>query len=359
MTETYPASQISDVRWYITKVCAFGNGQLIYAAQDQDEQYEYNLLWHYNPARIQQGQNPWHLSNFDGHIAAITPFCAADGQVQLAVLSDSGELWLGDGEHWPHQEKIPGTQSYKNTDGETWGDLCALRQIGRHLYACGYHGQVYRRGADNSWQAIDEGLRQSPKTSVKDCLHPQVIDGLHENAIYAAGFQHNSGLAAQAAFYNGQYWREVALPERNNCIHDIWIENEQRVWLCGDDRTLLLGNVEQGFHQPCLNEERNGTMGDFTSLCPYQNKIWLAARLDEAELFVYDPAQPQLDPQPVYLDFGAPPHSDFSFAPHSLKVDGQYLWALSDDAIARFDGKSWQRIALPESPCIAVLVESN
>ena len=68
--------------------------------------------------------------------------------------------------------------------------MADIQQIGEHLYACGYKGQVYKRLGAGDWRHVDGGLLQNPKTPQQNRIALSVINGPHESAIYAAGYQH-------------------------------------------------------------------------------------------------------------------------------------------------------------------------
>ena len=238
-------------------------------------------------------------------------------------------------------EKIPGAGVHSD-DATGLGYVSDLQQIGEHLYAAGFRGQVYKRMAPDHWVHVDAGILQAPN------LRPgqysiQVINGPHENAIYVAGCTHDPGYPVRASFWNGQSWRDLELPEVTERITNLYIESESRVWMCGANGTLLLGNADDGFRS--LSSVDDNQL--FLSICRYDDCIYLGSNLG---LFVYDPAQHALGIREVVTGL-VPELQDANIVD---SVD-QVLWSIGPKDIARFDGQRWERIHHPDNPPIGAV----
>ena len=256
----------------------------------------------------------------------------------VVILSEEGHVrYIGD--HDPLLEKIPGAGVYSK-DAKGWGYLADIQQIGEHTYACGYKGQVYKRLGAGDWRHVDAGLLQDPKTPQEQRIALSVINGPHENAIYAAGYQHAEWLPPKAFFFNGQQWFELKLPEVAERIVNMYVESDERIWMCGSNGTLLLGNARDGFKSLSTVDDNQL----FSSICKFQDKMYLASNLG---LFIYDPNDHEAGIQKVVTDL----HPDLQDANIVDSYD-KVLWSIGPKDIARFDGKKWERIHHPDNPRI-------
>ena len=253
----------------------------------------------------------------------------------FVTLGEDGDIGFMDSDE--HTEKIPGA-GVNSEDAKGWGYMSALKQIGDHLYACGGAGQVYKRLGPGQWVHMDDGLLQEP--DVADRLLPRAIDGPHENAIYLVGSLAAMGHPPRAYFWNGQHWRQLELPPVAERITNIYVESEDRIWLCGANGTLLRGNAEGGFKS--LSTTNDNQL--FYSLCKFQGKIYLGSNLG---LFVYDPNNHAAGISEVATGL-TPELQDANIVD---SVDG-VLWSIGSKDIARFDGQKWERIHHPDNPRI-------
>jgi hypothetical protein len=281
----------------------------------------------------------WWVHNEDWLARSITYF-GPSGEIfdDTVVLSEDGHVqYLG--EHAALTEKISGAGVHAE-DSKGWGYLSDLQQIGDHLYASGYRGQVYKRRGPNDWIHFDEGLLQTPDTPMEQSIALSVINGPHENAIYAAGYEGSAGHPPKAFFWNGERWREIQLPPVAEGINNMYIESEQRIWMCGSNGTLLLGNAVDGFNSLSAVEDNQW----FLSICKYRDLIFLGSNLG---LFFYDPNNHAQGIREVKTNL-QPELQDANI----VDCAGEVLWSIGPKDIARFDGKTWTRVDHPDNPPI-------
>ena len=281
----------------------------------------------------------WWRHDKDWRACSITYFGPKDEAFDDAVvLSEEGDLqYIGD--HVPYAEKIPGAGVYSD-DSAGWGYVADLQQIGERLYVCGYKGQIYQRRGPNDWVHMDEGLLQSPDTPMDERIALSVVNGHHENAIYSAGYRHSAGLPPCAFFFDGTTWRELDLPPVAERIINIYVESEARIWMCGSNGTVLLGNADEGFKS--LSTVNDNQL--FTSVCKYGDQIYLASNVG---LFVYDPNNHKQGIKRVKTNL-SPELQDANI----VDCAGEVLWSIGPKDIAHFDGKTWTRIDHPDNPPI-------
>jgi hypothetical protein len=252
----------------------------------------------------------------------------------VVVVSEEGDLhYVGD--HEPRFEKIPGAGLYSE-DAVGWGYMEDVRQIGEHLYACGGAGQVYKRLGPDRWAHIDEGLLQD--AGVSERILPVAIDGPTEDAIYLAGYFSSVGYPPRLDFWNSAHWREIALPSSAERITDICVESASRIWLCGANGTLLLGNADDGFVD--LSTPADNQL--FSSLCLYRGVVFLASNVG---LYAYDPNDHAGGIRQVTTGL-SPELEDTS----TIASVDDTLWSIGAKDIVRYDGTAWQRIDHPDNP---------
>ena len=192
--------------WTFATAYAISDSHLeIACAADVYEDFaRYTALYRWIDEEWQRG---WFYENVDWRAAAVCTLVPTSGdEWWICALSEDGDVLMRHGAALV--EKIPGAGVHSD-DSKGWGYLADLRQIGEHLYACGYKGQVYKRRGANDWVHVDQGLLQVPNTPMEQCIALSVINGPHENAIYAAGYEGSAGHPPKAFFWNGQAWREI------------------------------------------------------------------------------------------------------------------------------------------------------
>jgi hypothetical protein len=304
----------------------------ISASPDDDEPHTPYTLWYtYRHNEFDDAWNHivtrwWAVSccNF------ITKTPSGDASVGL---SKEGDLYYLFDDLTELTEKIQGA-GVNSPDAKNWGYLTSLKQIGEHLYACGYSGQVYKRIDTNNWVHIDQGLLQSPVKAKEtgERIALTAIDGVNESAIYAIGYKSADYLPPVVYFYNGLKWSNIKLPEIAERLTAIFIENEQKVWLCGANGTLLLGNAYDGFSS--LSTTNDNQL--FSSVCRFNETIYLASNTG---LFAYDVKNHAKGIYEVNTSL-EPKLQDANI----VCSEGGVFWSIGTKDIARFDGTQWERI---------------
>jgi hypothetical protein len=280
----------------------------------------------------------WQRHDQDWRTVSIARFhLTGDKFVDAVILSEEGHVRFI-GSHQPAVEKIPGAGVYSE-GAQGLGYLSDVRQIGEHLFAAGYSGQVYKRLEPDRWVHMDDGILQERGMNGGQYA-VTAINGPHENAIYAAGYVNGPGYPARASFWDGRAWSDVRLPYGTGRITGIHVESESRIWMCGSDGTLLLGNAADGFG-------RVSAMGGtqlFFSACQFQDTIYLGS---DAGLFAYDPGKPAEGIRQVTTGL-VPELQDANV----VDSRGKVLWSIGPKDIARFDGEKWERVQCPVNPPI-------
>lgn len=253
------------------------------------------------------------------------------------ILSEEGQLrYIGN--HEPILEEVEDAGA-RREGAKGYGYLSDLQQIGDRLYAAGFSGQVYRRDGPDQWVHMDQGILQAPGLR-RGHYAIQVINGPHEEAIYVAGCTHEVGYPVRASYWNGEIWRDLKLPPAAERITNLYVESETRIWMCGANGTLLLGNAADGFQSLSTVDDNQL----FLSVCKFEEKIYLGSNLG---LFVYKPYAHDEGIQKV-LTHMQPELQDANI----VDAVDQVLWSIGPKDIARFDGQRWERIHHPDNPPI-------
>jgi len=405
-------------KWIFTAACPMDEEQFFLASLIDEPAFEHpevedqldwdnidyeaqSTLWFYSPkyAKVRGDSNPWISITLDWKVAGLTFFQNHETQTyRMCILSEDGDLLLSKNQTFD-KEKI----------ADDVFILSDLQQIGEHLYACGLHGQVYKRLGDNQWQRIDNHQIKAKKLKhyepyANEEIGLSKINGLHENAVYAVGFQNVQTKKEQkyhtipkAYFYNGEKWSEIELPYRFGSLTDVYVESEKRIWICGQNGTLLVGNATDGFKDisssdpsayflsiamyrgniwlvtpngAYIYESENriwmcGVLGTllvgnadegfrlvpspkeerrerhFEYLCYFQEKVYVATKGD---LYACNPKNIDNRIEFVVIDIDPPIRSIAD-----IQATENTLWIIGDHEIARLDGSNWQRLDYPDN----------
>lgn len=268
---------------------------------------------------------PWSHHDIDANIESVCVKKATSTTGRrLCALSKEGEVEIFSAKNNSSTvEKIPEAGLRLGSRGY----VRAIREIGDSLFVCGANDQVYRRDdEDGTWTL----LTAAPLKMV-DALDPYYsllnsIDGTSERDVYVCG------LSGRLFHYDGMTWTAISLPtdEHLNCVRSF---SKDEVWICGENGTLLLGNVRDGFKNVSTIDDNQL----FWSLTKFQGKIYVATP-DEG-LFVYD--QKSIAPVDTGLANGL-----WTYIVDA--VEGA-LWSFSEKEIAYFDGSTWKHVQHPDN----------
>ena len=273
---------------------------------------------------------PWDVWESDFPAICMSYEQDADGlRGSLALDEDGTVFFIAEG----RDEFIPDAGVWSERSAG-YGYVQCIRQIGQHLYVCGAGGQVYQRRAQAEWVHLDNGLLR-PDLNASPDIFLASIHGPHEHALYVAGCLMENNFPPFLAYFNGQRWRQLPLPANAERLTDIYVESAERIWLCGANGTLLLGNVDQGF----VNVSRDTDNQLFYNIARHQGRLYLSSNLG---LFTYDPARPSQGIAPVHT--GLEPELEEVV---SVGCDQQVLWVLAARDLLRFDGQHWERMECP------------
>ena len=241
------------------------------------------------------------------------------------------------------------------------GRMVDLRQIETSLVACGDGGQNYRQNSNGVWQPIalelfDRKIDSSWVFSVKakgttgseqDAYwrsHPaEKAERDRRMKLFMAnlGFHAINGPALDSLYFAGKdsslyFWdgarARPVLGPGSAYLLDILVEDEDNIWVCGRDGTLMRGNHRTGFAN--ISDHRQP---QFSTMTRFREKIYIASYADPQGLFVCDGQIRKLTgAHGVELD-----------DVHTVDAVDDALWVVGLRSIARFDGKSWERIPMP------------
>ena len=315
------------------------SGQRLYIAASPDDHEPYTpftrLFVHYHD----RPERPWTKHDVEWWTVGLAMSRTADGALMYCALSQEGDVELiAHGQQTFEKIADAGVWSHGN---KGYGYVSNLRQIGGHLYACGSGGQVYRRNGVDGWVHVDAGLLQDREALAADWVERLLlvaIDGAVEDDLYACGSQPGETGYEGVLFHgNGATWTPVAVP-RLKQLNAIYVESALRVWLCGIDGALLVGNHADGFED--WSDTAQGQL--FHDLTMFEDTLYLASNKG---LFAYDGRRRRV----VRVKTGLTPE------PKSLimidHADG-VLWGVGGKDIVRFGGRRWTRIDHPDNPKI-------
>jgi hypothetical protein len=235
----------------------------------------------------------------------------------LHALSDQGDVDTR-GVGVASSEKIKDAGTYLT--GEL-GAVVQIRKIGRHLYVCGYQGQVYRR-EEGGWVHFDDGLLD--REIEVSALHLLSIDGTSDEDIYVVGMR------GRVCHFDGSRWAELVSPT-NVHLHRVRCVSRDEVYICGKSG-VFLKKTPQGFEDhsvPDLDE-------DFWGIEHYKGKVYLATL---SGLYEFDGSS--VEP----VDTGLEP----PIAGYRLDARDGVLWSFGVDDLAWYDGSSWTRVVDPDN----------
>ncbi len=266
----------------------------------------------------------------------------------LVVLSADGEVWfVADN---IQSEQIP------VGDSQILGDLTRLRQMAGTYFAAGLSGQCYRRQG-SSWIADDAGLRgfKPPFPRKRPGDLGETTD-IKDVATLANGDQYLCGSVATARpaiFWrpggNGRWqWLGYAIddPSYDYLVPvRFLIEPPDTVWITTTKGMLVRGNAAQGFRIAtdvaiAASGGAAGVRASFSNAVFYNDTIHAGSNIGPFRLRP-DGGWDAFAPTVVQKS------GEFPFANGLLEVADSVMWAFGVRSVARYDGQTWQPVAIP------------
>jgi hypothetical protein len=299
--------------------------------------------------RLRDGD--WTTLDMPQHTESMCQFRHPSGRASLCVMSRGGDLLdVEDGIRSRIEDPtMRGSQ-------HQLGFLNKLRQVGDTLYAAGAGGQVYRRETGGDWRVLDEALLDGPRADSDWTLefarnpalladpdrHSQLLARLDaesaklfwalageaENAIYVCG-ERTDGLLY---FWDGVRFTACELPTKGS-LRDVLIAPDGVVWICGRDGLLLRGRGRDFEVVLDLGHEPR-----FASLAWFEDHLYLGSSSGPHGLYVLD------NGEAAAVSTGLSPEPEDA---HTIEAVDGVLWVVGMKDLARFDGRRWERIAVP------------
>ena len=287
-------------------------------------------------------RNRWGGKDFDVCVTSIALYLSDLETFPLfCYLSAEGDVVLNDYPNYP-RERIIGA-GISSADS-LYGRMSHLRQIGKHLYACGDGGQIYKRDdaefGEGVWTQLAPKLLQrlsdrlkamqtapgSPEARAKIYF---CVNGPSEQEIYICGAK------GVILCWDGFAMHEVPSGTTASLINILAVD-EKTIYICGRDGTLLRGNRRDGF----LAVPGFGGGQGFTSMTLCRGKLYLGSNSSPRGLFVYDGGLPQ------QVSCGMVPDIEDV---NVIDSADDVLWVVGSKDLLRFDGETWERIDYPDT----------
>ena len=367
-----------DATWNFVRAKAGTENVLMLATvPDLDE---YREEWFTRVSRFDRREGgQWFYDDYQQTIVDFTVHQeTGTGRRYFVSISNEGEIHgFGDQQF---DEEIPGAGVYReNRDREAPGGgyMHAISHVGEHLYACGDSGQFFKRVSPDNWQQLDLSLLEDvrertlarlryeselrtrdPSLSDDEILRRALdegpffqtslfydVAGPAEDQIYIAGSineARGAGFVGGLWFWTGRETRRLDVPT-TEVLSSIHVQSADIIWVIGRNGTLLRGNHRDGF------VDLSGTNDNqlWQSITMLDGVVYLASGGYPQGLFRFDPHSPGAGIVPVRTGLD-PEHTDV----HIVDAAGDALWSIGFRDIARFDGRTWERIHHPDNPRI-------
>jgi hypothetical protein len=309
------------------------SGECLYLAGSPDSFEPYTPFTRMFSYYRDRNDRPWTHHDLDWWIVALEMGRREDGSPVRCILSQEGEFGTPSSGKMVFEKITDAGVSSPGAKG--YGYVSGLRHIGEHLYVCGGGGQAYQRRGPDEWVHMDDGLLQDRKVLAEGRLLLRAIEGAAEDDIYVAGsLPGKSGYEGVLFHWDGATWMPIPLPavKQINAVH---VESASRIWLCGIDGALLVGDHRGGFEN--WSDVAHGQL--FYDLTMYDDTLYLAS---STGLCAYDGKRRRV----VRVQTGLKPEP--KSVSHIDHADG-ILWCVGSKDIVRFDGTGWTRIHHPDN----------
>lgn len=234
----------------------------------------------------------------------------------LCGLGKNGLMrWVSSGAEPFSMDNVAGRfRSLEIKSDHRHGSLERVRVIGKHAYACGWGGQVYRVDGEH---AVDIG----PSNDNVNFLD---INGSSEDCLYAVG------LGGALWHFDGMTWNELDSPT-NTHFYTIEVSANGAIWIGGAKGGLYHGSANTlQFIDADLDE------GNVWSIAHFAEDLYISH--GNRGLKRYD-GQHFHD---IAIDTPQP-------SVHRLTSSPTKLWSIGANDLAEFDNKHWLVIDCPEN----------
>jgi hypothetical protein len=200
--------------------------------------------------------------------------------------------------------------------------LRCIRVIGSGVYAAGLGRHVYRRMTPGRWAAVDRGVF-APRAEREVPVGFNWIDGLREDAIYAAGY------FGEIWFYDGRRWIQQDSPT-NVSLNGVCCVSEDEVVIGG-----MAGTVLRGANGRWEVIEQGETEKDFWGITHFRGQTYLSN---------YDGVFALEDGSLTQVDMGLPDAVSTAY----LDAKDGVMWSVGHRDLAfTEDGESWTVVERP------------
>ncbi|NVB38750.1 hypothetical protein G6O69_12995 [Pseudenhygromyxa sp. WMMC2535] len=238
-----------------------------------------------------------------------------DTAAMVVALSMQGDVHFH-GPQGSFEERIPdaGTREVGKL-----GAMAQVRQIGGSLYACGAHGQVYRR-TRQGWEHIDGPILDR---SMERSLSLNGIDGSAEDDILVVGYH------GRILRFDGRRWSELD-PPTNLHLERVCCVGRGEAYACGNRGTLLWIRGESIMDLSVDIPEH------FWGMTVFDGRLYVATL---SAIWVLE------DGELREIDTGLGGDVEF----YRLDSCEGMLWSIAPKDLIRFDGDTWERVPFPDN----------
>ena len=236
----------------------------------------------------------------------------------VAILSKNGHVRSFQcDEHWvEYDERIPDAGI---RDGGKYGYLAQIAHIGTTFYACGSHGQVYRR-TPTGWIHVDQGILDP---GFERSLTLTSISGSAEDDIFVVGWH------GRILHFDGYRWTELDSPT-NIHLERVLSVGRGEAYVCGNDGTLLR------VHPGGIENLSADTDAHFWGLAVLDGRVFVSSLLTIYELI--DGELEEVDTGLEGVEF------------YRLVANDGTMWSFAAKDVVRFDGKTWEHVPVVWAP---------
>lgn len=198
--------------------------------------------------------------------------------------------------------------------------LFSIRTIGRNVYCVGMLRNIYRLGANGSWEIFNQGAEPSDEDGL--VVGFRDIDGIASSRLTCVG------LGGEIWHYEGQSWIRADSPT-NMRLDAVRQLDGDTVIACGEKGTIIRG---YGGFWKCVDTEN--VKQDLVSIEVFGGKTFIASRST-----IYEIAGNRLRPVNMGINH--------KLSVGYLSAAGGSLWSVGDSDVAVFDGSTWTEVSSP------------